>query len=260
MVFQFVFLTMDKPRYNQKMHKEVRDRLLGLNKLFYQTFGSEFSATRQRLQPGVKRILQSLPAGKAILDLGCGNGEFARQLVLAGKLGSYTGLDFSGAMLASAHQGWKAASVLFIETDLASPGWEAALVKPAGGTFDLVTAFAVLHHIPDGNLRMQILQQVRSLLPSGGHFIHSEWQFMNSPRLRRRIQSWEEAALTPGEVDEDDHLLDWRSGGRGLRYVHHFSKAELEMLAHSTGFEIISEFMSDGEKNQSGLYQTWEAS
>jgi hypothetical protein len=30
--------------------------------------------------------------------------------------------------------------------------------------------------------------------------------------------------LSANDVDPGDYLLDWRSGGEGLRYIHHFSE------------------------------------
>ena len=73
-------------------------------------------------------------------------------------------------------------------------------------------------------MRLNILNKVHALLRTGGQFIHSEWQFMKSEKLKERIQPWEDAGLSPEEVEDGDYLLDWRSGGRGLRYVHHFTR------------------------------------
>ncbi len=103
----------------------------------------------------------------------------------------------------------------------------------------------------------EFFSQVRSLLSPQGRFIHSEWQFLNSPRLKARIQPWEAIGLSESDVDPGDYLLDWRQGGVGLRYVHHFSEAELAELAESTGFSITQSFLSDGENSRLGLYQVW---
>jgi len=81
---------------------------------------------------------------------------------------------------------------------------------------------------------------------------------LNSPRLRERIQSWEMIGLNTSQIDPHDYLLDWRHGGFGLRYVHHFSPSELENLASDTGFEIVDAFVSDGEGGNLGLYQVWQ--
>ena len=86
----------------------------------------------------------------------------------------------------------------------------------------------------------------------------SNWQFLSSEKLKSRIQDWEKAGLSPVQVDEDDYLLDWRAGGPGLRYVHHFSEAELRALAAASGFQVTETFYSDGRNHRLGLYQVWE--
>jgi tRNA (uracil-5-)-methyltransferase TRM9 len=42
------------------MEESVIQRLLSLNQQFYQTFAGAFSATRQRIQPGMRRLLPGL--------------------------------------------------------------------------------------------------------------------------------------------------------------------------------------------------------
>lgn len=241
------------------MNAETVTRLLSLNRQFYQTFGREFSSTRQRLQPGVQRILDTLSGDESLLDLGCGNGELARERMRRGQRGPYTGLDFSLPLLQVARHGWEDAPATFIRADLTTTDWDRRLCAPEAPRFDLVTAFAVLHHIPGEHLRLCIMQKVHALLRQGGQFIHSEWQFLNSEKLKIRLQPWQEVGLAETDVDPGDYLLDWRSGGRGLRYVHHFGEAELETLAAASGFRVSTAFLSDGENGQLGLYQTWEA-
>lgn len=240
------------------MNADTIARLLSLNRQFYQTFGREFSSTRQRLQPGVQRVLDSLSGDESLLDLGCGNGELARERMRRGQCGPYIGLDFSLPLLQVARHGWEDAPATFIRADLTTADWDKRMNTPIHKSFDLVTAFAVLHHIPGANLRLRIMHKVHDLLRPEGQFIHSEWQFLSSDKLKGRVQPWQEVGLTEQDVDPGDYLLDWRSGGRGLRYVHHFSEAELETLAKDSQFRIRTAFLSDGENGQLGLYQVWD--
>jgi SAM-dependent methyltransferase len=231
-------------------------KLLDLNHQFYQTLAHQFSATRQRLQPGVARLLASLPPGADILELGCGNGELARALARGGHRGIYTGLDFSAELLSEArHNLPNSFKATFHQVDLGSPNWDEALPLPR---YAVILAFALLHHLPGVQLRREVLRTVSRRLVSAGRFIHSEWQFLNSPRLRQRLQPWGRIDLAEEEVEAEDYLLDWRQGGYGLRYVHHFSLEELETLAHETGFAILETFLSDGAGGKLGLYQVWE--
>ena len=243
--------------YNKRVKPDIAQRLLALNRKFYSDFGHEFSATRGRIQPGVRRILDTLIKGdEKILDMGCGNGELARTLARMGHRGAYLGLDFSLPLLADAESVPEGFSAEFREVDLAKLS---AISDQLSVTshWSLVTAFATLHHIPSQNLRLDILKTIHGLLAPGGSFIHSNWQFLNSPRLRHRVQKWSEAGLTESDVDENDYLLDWRSGGTGLRYVHHFSEAELAALAESSGFRIVEMFYSDGKEGNLAIYQQW---
>lgn len=236
------------------MNPTTLSRLLELNRQFYQTFALQFSATRQRLQPGVKRLLEGIEISTKVLDLGCGNGELARQLAQQGFTGLYTGLDFSPELLRQACAA-QSPSYHFLQADLSTPEWDAPL---SGMQYDCILAFAVLHHLPGADLRLQALRKVRSMLAPEGRFIHSEWQFLNSPRLKNRIQPWEAIGLSESEVDPGDYLMDWRQGGYGLRYVHHFSEAELLEMAGAAGFSVVQSFVSDGENSRLGLYQVWQ--
>ena len=93
----------------------------------------------------------------------------------------------------------------------------------------------------------------------GSLFVHSNWQFLRSQRLRQRIQPWERIGLQDADVEPGDYLLDWRQGGVGLRYTHHFSEPELARLAGEAGFTVIESFTSDGKSGDLSLYQIWKA-
>jgi len=235
------------------MRDEIATQLVELNRQFYQTFGEAFSATRGRIQPGMRRVMQDLPRETDLLDLGCGNGEFARALAAAGFCGEYLGLDFSPPLLRAAERQLEGFRARFLQADLTGE-WPVLSRR-----WPLITCFATLHHIPGAALRQNLLRQARAALAPGGRMIVSVWQFLHSQRLKARIQPWERVALSAAQVDEADFLLDWRSGGLGLRYAHHFSPEELQNLARQAGFRALASFFSDGAEGNLGLYQTWEA-
>ncbi len=247
------------------MKAAIAQQLIELNREFYQKLARPFSASRGRLQPGVQRVLEKISPEANILDLGCGNGGVARELSRRSHAGRYVGLDFSEELLQVAHSRGKGLDATFLQADLNSPNWNKQLPI---SNFDFIFAFAVLHHIPSRELRLQLLRQVSVVLkeaggsetrPYGsGKFIHSNWQFLNSPRLRARIQPWAGVGLTAADVDEGDYLLDWRSGGSGLRYVHQFSEAELVGLAVDSDFFVDETFLSDGKSGDLSLYSVWQ--
>jgi SAM-dependent methyltransferase len=238
------------------MEKNTRELLIDLNRTFYQTFAQDFSATRQRLQPGVMRIVEKIPTRDSVLDIGCGNCHLGKVLFNQGHQGMYSGLDSISEFLEIARRELPVNNkITLVQGDITSSNWNTDL--PAN-QYDMVLAFAVLHHIPDSELRKEILQKIARLTAPGALFVHSEWQFLNSPRLKSRIQPWQSIGITPKDIEDGDYLVDWRAGGQGLRYVHIFNLPELETLASEAGFEILESFHSDGEGGNLGLYQIWK--
>lgn len=248
------------------MRDQAFQKLLDINKEFYQSFGQAFAQTRRRIQPGVRRVLDEWVRDGDWLDIGCGSGALAQAWRRAGLSGTYTGVDFSTPLLAEAEtlaQKEPPAPnlrVSYRQADLAAEDWTDGLEN---GAFDGALAFAVLHHIPSMSFRQALLRRIARLLKHGGLFIHSEWQFQNSPRLLARVLPWQTAGIDERELEEGDRLLDWRyqAGGAqekpGLRYVHLFNREELQGLADSRGFEILEEFESDGREGRLALYQVW---
>jgi SAM-dependent methyltransferase len=237
------------------MHVSITKQLIELNRKFYDQFGESFSATRQRLQPGVKKILTSIKSDVSVLDLGCGNGHFLRKLHDRGHQTPLLGADFSLPLLREAES---TPGVEFRAVDLAQlPVFSDQLSVTSG--WDVITMFATLHHIPSNEIRLDILRTVKKLLKPGGTFYLSNWQFLNSDKLRARVQPWGRVGLSDSDVDEGDYLLDWRSGGEGLRYAHQFSAEELFGLAEQAQMKVEASFLSDGENGRLGLYQVWRS-
>ena len=239
------------------MDSATAARLLEINHDFYTHFGDSFSATRHRIQPGVRRVLDTLKGNESILDLGCGNGELGRELAKRDHHGPYLGVDFSAPLLHEAEAQPEGFSARFVEADLTELSAFSDRLSVENG-WSVITAFAVLHHIPTTELRLNILRVVHQLLKTEGIFIHSHWQFLNSEKLKTRIQPWALAGISSSQVDGGDYLLDWRSGGEGLRYVHYFDESELLELANASNFRVMDTFLSDGEAGNLGLYQVWK--
>jgi SAM-dependent methyltransferase len=253
--------------YNKLMQAEIIAKLLAINEEFYQRFGAAFAATRRRIQPGVQRVLAEFIRDGDWLDLGCGSGALLSRWVQAGLKGSYTGMDFSEALLNEARANLliqpahDALEVNYVRADLLDPQWPALIRRdPLTG----VLAFASLHHLPGAGNRLRLIRQIHQLLKPGGTFIHSEWQFHHSPKMMSRVQPWRMVGLADTDVEAGDTLLDWRhtpgdqAGERGLRYVHLFQRSNLADLARQSGFSITDEFESDGKGGNLALYQVWQ--
>jgi len=248
---------------------EVVERLLSINREFYQSFAEPFRATRGRLQPGVIRALESVTLEANMLDLGCAHGLLAKEMSGRDFSGNYLGLDSSPMLLESVPDHLHPPRYRFALADLSKEDWPETArtfldqaseqsTPESSNPFDWTFAFAVLHHLPSSDLRASTAAAIGSLLRPGGHVAVSVWDFLASPRLRNRIVPWETVDLGEDEVDEGDYLVDWREGGAGVRYVHHFTQLELSKLAEDGGFRVIDDYRSDGENSQLGLYQIWE--
>ncbi|HSM23945.1 MAG TPA: class I SAM-dependent methyltransferase [Anaerolineaceae bacterium] len=250
------------------MQAQTIQQLLDINYQFYQTFGGAFAATRRRVQPGIRKVLEKIPPEGCWLDLGCGSGALAQLWIQQQRTGCYHGLDFSAVLLAEAKEliaGETIPATLevnFMEVDLLSDSWSSNLPRK---NYDGVVCFAAMHHIPGYQTRLRLVQMVRTLIPIGGLFIHSNWQFQHSPRLLTRVQAWSQIGIDHQALEEGDTLLDWRyalAGQKeqvGYRYVHRFSQDEFERLAKEGGFQIDEVFESDGDGGRLGYYQIWRA-
>jgi tRNA (uracil-5-)-methyltransferase TRM9 len=236
---------------------DIVRRLVDCNRAFYQTFAAPFAATRARIQPGARRLLARIPPPSSVADLGCGDSNAARWLGSHSHSGRYLGLDFSPALLEIARAGEYPFSAEFHNADFLSAEWDAPL---SGGTVDFLLAFAVLHHIPGEPGRVAFLAACRRLLRPQGTLFLSLWQFLRSEKLSARIVPWSEIGLRESDVDDGDYLLDWRQGGRGLRYIHIVSTEERLQLAAQAGFVETENFESDGEGGRLADYAVWTPS
>jgi tRNA (uracil-5-)-methyltransferase TRM9 len=233
---------------------DIARRLVALNREFYQTLAGPFAATRGKVQPGAKRLLDRIPPDAAVADLGCGNGNAAKFLGTRGFHGRYAGFDLSPALLEIAHAEDYPFPATFHLADFLEAGWERPIPGPS---FDHALAFAVLHHIPGSDGRLAFLAACRRLLAPGGKLFFSNWQFQRSERLHERIVAWSAVGLNDSDVDDGDYLLDWRAEGRGLRYVHVISAQERSALSTQAGFSEIEAFESDGKEGNLADYAVW---
>ncbi len=210
--------------------------------------------------------MKTIPPAITILDLGCGNGNILKELVKIGFSGSYCGVDFSDHLIEKSRQAYRelegkaAFKADFSVFDLIQSDWTDF---PAAGEWEVILAFAVLHHIPGMGERKKLFQNIHALLKPAGKFIFSVWQPQNSRRLLKRFQNWEQAGLTEADVENGDILMDWKAdesqiNGVGYRYVHLYSIEELERSAAEMGCSVEDSFYSDGKEGNIGLYQVWK--
>ncbi len=242
------------------MEPSLNDRLLTLNQIFYDGYAQSFSSTRYAIQPGIQKLLPSLLQRQNILDLGCGNGNFAKALAQDSFTGSYTGTDNSLGLLHDAQRSispQNTSQYSFFQADLA---FQLPTLLPET-FFDAIVTFAVLHHFPETPYLEHFFSFARTHLLPGGQFNLSSWQVKNNLRLKNRIQDWSIVGIDPSSMDENDLLLDWRADPNQpprYRYVRHYDETTLQNMGRKAGLILKDQFYSDGKEGNLALYQLWQ--
>jgi tRNA (uracil-5-)-methyltransferase TRM9 len=234
--------------------RETIEKLLALNREFYASFARPFADSRSLSDPALTSILPHIPQRARVLDVGCGNGRLARLLGRERPGASYTGIDAVSELVEVAraqNADLETITSQFHVADITQLDW---LLFIDSLPIDVIVCLAVLHHIPSFDLRACILREMAGLLAPGGIVILSTWQFLDSDRLRRKIVDWTEVGLVEEVLEQGDYLLDWKRGGRGLRYCHLVDEAEMGRLAAESGMHVRTTFRAGGREGNLSLF------
>ena len=226
------------------MDYETARRLNAINRAFYARTARDFDATRQRPWSGWTRLLHSLDLPiDSLLDFGCGNARFARYLASKQTQSfAYCGVDSSAELLALARE--QVASLALAKCELL----ERDIIM---GTLprqlaQLVVLFGLLHHVPGRRRRRELVKAAADCVLPGGWLAFTAWRFIESQRLRARIQPWDSDI----KVEAGDYLLDWRRGERALRYCHYIDEEEHAELIAAAGLRVVDDYREDGGLNR----------
>jgi SAM-dependent methyltransferase len=229
------------------MDERTAQQLIELNRAFYAAFAEPFAETRTEPQPGFVRLATTLSSGVIdLLDVGCGDGRFGRFLREAGHPIRYTGVDLTPGLLDRARS---ADDDVLLMRDLSRPGSLDGL-----GQFGCIACLSTLQHIPGHQRRLQLLRDMAAHLAPDGVLFLGNWQFLDSPRQRRKLRDWSLAGIDPRDVGREDHLLSWQRGGEGLRYVAHLDAQLTQRLISEAGLRLLDSFRSDGREGDLNLY------
>lgn len=240
--------------YNLHVDQDTVQRLLAINHEFYATFAESFAATRSVTDPALTAILPYLPERARIVDVGCGNGRLALLLERERPGTIYVGVDAAPELIEVARD--KADELTSTEAtyrvaDVAQSNWTEGLpCRP----FDCAVVLAVLHHIPDFDLRARVLGDIAGVLELDGFLILSSWQFLANERMRRKIVDWSEVGIDVDNLNPGDYLLDWKRGGLGFRYCHLIDAGEVKDLAAASGFRVRETFRAGGREGDLSLF------
>jgi tRNA (uracil-5-)-methyltransferase TRM9 len=246
--------------------------LARIDRSFYREHADDFDRTRAGSWRGWAPVAEwaerrQRAAGRplSLLDLGCGNGRFGA--FLAGRLSrpvEELGVDASVPLLARARvtarrEGRRGR---WLALDLVcGVGLEAV-----AGSFDLIVAFGLMHHLPGRDRRTCLLAQAAARLSPGGRLAASFWQPEGDPRLAPRLLDAERHLRALGEptdgLERGDHLLRWgplEADDGPLRYCHHTDEVEADALAAAAGLPVVERYRADGRSGRLNLYVILES-
>ena len=242
------------------MNPSTQAALRQINREFYSRYAADFDRTRHPGGwPGWRRVVEAAPrpTGRLlrVLDLGCGNGRFALFLERKPDLRSerpfdYFGIDSSAELIERARSACADPEHIRFEVD----DIEKRPLDQA--SYDLVTLFGVVHHLPGFATRRRALERAAAALAPGGLLAVTCWQFADDARFESRQLDWgPDAGVDPAELEPGDHLLRWgpvNSGAR--RYCHHTNEQELDRLVGGLPLTETARYRADGPGGRQNLY------
>ena len=210
------------------MRKEYANELLAASRAGYDTIAPEFSRTRGTFWAELAFVRDLIHEGSRLLDIGCGNGRFLG--TLEGKALDYTGIDFSEGLIGVAQDRYRErAQAAFVVGD--------ALALPfPDHSFDNAVSFAVLHHIPSREYRIQFLREAARVTKPGGFIVLTAWNVWHS-RPGIVLEFALKKLLGDTHTDFGDAILDFGKE-KNARYVHALSLREIRSLAQEAGLTI----------------------
>lgn len=191
-------------------------------------------------------------AGKSILDVGCGDGYYAR--LIAAKGAKVTGVDFSEAFIDGAKREEDRASlgITYLQADIAEP------LPLESETFDALVADMVFVTIPTQEAYTQSISEMKRLLKPGGFALISKGHpanFNKQSSSNYKIAYDKEPSyfesLTPQRVTLriDGKEVSWTNYHRTLEdFVNPWTAqgfAVTEMIEPKPTLEAVEQFPED---------------
>jgi len=233
------------------MEREYAEYLLKKTQEDYNLIAEDFSNTRSFVPQEIQEwILKFILPGDKILDLGCGNGRFFE--VFKNIEIDYFGVDISEKLIEIAKSKYSQGKFIV------SPALNLPFPEDF---FDKVINFAVFHHIPSEEFRLQFLKEIKRVLKPKGLLVLTIWNLNPLEMIligkRERVLSFFKSSilkiLGKSKLDFKDFFIPWRDVCQ--RYVHYFSRNELEKLAKKSDFKIKEIGISKSQKTkESNIY------
>jgi len=207
------------------MDKKHAEYLMEKTRDDYNAIAEDFSSTRRFVWQGLESLYHYASPKDKVLDLGCGNGRLLQ--IFKDIDINYTGVDNSEKLIEIAKKTYPSATFLVAD----------ALHLPfPSDCFDKIYSVAVLHHIPSEELRLKFLEEAKRVLRPQGLLILTVWDLWRGMGLRLNLRSGFLKIFGRSQMDFKDIFMPW--GKKRQRYIHCFTKKELERLVKKAGFKI----------------------
>ena len=211
------------------MNKTKAKLLVNKTKDDYDLIADHFDQTRSYLPADILAVAKLAVDGDKVLDAGCGNGRLVECFKV--KV-DYIGIDNSSTLLNISQERYPNHKFLLVDN--------LDELKFEDDYFDKIYCLAVFHHIPSGEMRINVLRELFRVLKMGGKLYLSVWD-LTSRKDYADIVTNAKPSIENGHMDNGDLLVPFNtSSDKVLRYVHQFSEIELKDLIVESGFLVES--------------------
>lgn len=220
------------------MEREYAEYLMKKTQEDYNLIAEDFSNSRYSIWPELNLFSKYINEEDKVLDLGCGNGRLLE--LFKEKNIIYTGVDSAEKIIEIARRK-KPEAAFFVVDSLDLPFQD--------NYFDKIFCIAVLHHIPSVYFRKQFVKEAKRVLRPGGIFIITTWNLWPKYKYFKKIIKFAVLKiLGKTKLDFKDIFVPWQN--KIDRYIHCFTKRELEELIRTVGLKL----------KESGIFRGKEAS
>jgi SAM-dependent methyltransferase len=243
------------------MDQKTANKIINLNKQSYNSVATQFSRSRKKFWPILKKLAKYISKDSKVLDIGCGNGRLLRYLNDKQIL-KYKGIDFSKELLCQAQKQVNTLDVKF-ETEFCLGDMTKSLPLDKSKKFDFIFAIATICHLPNHKMRNGIFKQILNSLNSNGYFIMTNWNMWQFSFKKKSIYKWwlQKAKFSEKEFEKlfgfskkqlskKDVITFWQN--KYPVYYYAFTKREIGECLKKLGFLVIENYY---EKN--GYPSVW---
>lgn len=198
---------------------------------FYEQHGAWFATTRGKIIPEQPFISSYIQAGMTVVDVGAGNGRFAKLLPPDV---TYIGIEPSQTLRNSARAelGLSISQRTKLSSALNLIAGSLPSLPLADAISDVTVCLATLHHIPTQETRRASIDELIRITKPGGIILATSW--LRNPH---NLATTDIANAEPGDI-----WMPWQGleeKDKGQRYVHFMQPGEWQDLWTHPSLELI---------------------